>query len=134
MLDNYLPESLRRVACAPGMYLPNCSFDSVVSFLQGFDLALQGALLCGYREWLVVQMGGGSNLSWSQLVHQSILRTRPAASSDSIAEVEGVADYMFQSLNAFLAERSKSNGLRNLFMRYQQWLQKQEWYDQSSPD
>ena len=106
------------------MYLPAVTFESVVSFVLGFDVACHGGLLVGLREWLIVQLDHGNNLAWIALLPRYAAKLRgddPVATSASVDEV-------FQILNAFFDERMKRDGLENIYVRYRCWLEKQEWY------
>ena len=43
-----LPEAVTHFIKRPGMYVPSVEFNNVVSFLQGYNLAMNGALLGGF--------------------------------------------------------------------------------------
>src|SRR5262245_323154 len=62
-------ELFERVRKRPGMYLP-CwdTFPEVVGFVTGYDYACEGGTLCGFKQWLVLRLGFGSNLGWPALV------------------------------------------------------------------
>ena len=62
-------EHLRRHT---GMHVPEVSFVAVCSFVAGYDLALNGLPLRGFREWLALRLRWGSNLSWDALVLQLV--------------------------------------------------------------
>lgn len=57
-----------RVRRHPGMWVSPETFDSVASFVTGFDAARDGAVLRGFREWLQLYGARGSNLAWPWLV------------------------------------------------------------------
>ncbi|MGD0900966.1 MAG: hypothetical protein ABR915_24300, partial [Thermoguttaceae bacterium] len=59
--DQRLFAHLRR---APGMFVWHVSYDTVTSFIEGYDTALQSGPLRGFREWLVVKNNGGNSLGW----------------------------------------------------------------------
>ena len=63
------------------MHIPTVDFDSVAAFVAGFDLATGGAPLEGFQEWLVVKLGHGNSLAWSELVvHLTFVARNPHAS------------------------------------------------------
>ncbi|AVP99111.1 hypothetical protein C7S18_18905 [Ahniella affigens] len=51
-----------------GMYLMDERYETVTSFVSGYDCACEGGMLLGFREWLVLKLGKGGNLSWTALV------------------------------------------------------------------
>ncbi|HEX5141109.1 MAG TPA: hypothetical protein VFX19_09205 [Dehalococcoidia bacterium] len=108
-----------------GMYLPEETFPVVAAFLLGYDEACEGGLLAGFREWLVVRLGTGSNLSWPALV---LLAAFPGAESPenelskNVGAQRHAIDTLFDLVAAFDGERSKQGALKDIFGRYQQWL------------
>lgn len=52
----------------PRMFLSVVTFDTIVAYLSGYDLAVMGGLLLGFHEWLVVRVGRGENVVWDRLV------------------------------------------------------------------
>ncbi|QLJ02890.1 hypothetical protein HZZ00_18995 [Streptomyces sp. NEAU-sy36] len=51
------------------MYLPNDRYSTAVSFIEGFNVALDGKPLKGFQRWLAERIRGGeSNLHWAYLV------------------------------------------------------------------
>ena len=114
----------------PSMYLgPVVTYEVVAAFVHGYDLACEGGLLAGFREWLVVRLGEGSNLAWTALVldfafpgaspTDKALRAWPEAERHAI-------DTLFDLLAEFDEVRSKRDGLREIFLAYEQWKQEQE--------
>jgi hypothetical protein len=130
----HLPSVLENVSKSPGMYLRSVQYDTAVAFVQGFDAAQGGGLLLGFREWLVVKLGGGHNLSWPELVlrleqiGERMSPKRAPAGDDG----ERWVSFLFAVLEAFLSERA--SGARAIFIRYDDWLRSQDWYGPSSPD
>jgi hypothetical protein len=111
-----------RVRQQPGMYLLQDTYAATAAFVQGYDAAYEGGLLAGFREWLVVRLMTGSNLSWSALVlhaafpdmqsPQDGLRTRPGAERLAI-------DALFSLLAEFDEIRKRHDGLKNVFVAYE---------------
>jgi hypothetical protein len=56
-----LPPILAGVRERPGMYMQTVTYDTVVAFVLGYDLAIHGGLLWTFHEWLVPQVNGGNN-------------------------------------------------------------------------
>jgi hypothetical protein len=51
------------------MYLPDERYSSAVSFIEGFNIALDGEPLKGFQKWVSVRIRGGhSSLHWSIIV------------------------------------------------------------------
>jgi len=127
-----LPHAVEMVRRHPGMYLRRVDFDVAVAFVQGFDAATSGGLLVGFREWLVLRLNDGHNLSWPELllkIHQSEGSGTPSTSVE-----ETRVSFLFSTLEEFVAERGRPAGTRSIFVRYDDWLRGQDWYGPDSPD
>lgn len=123
-----LPSIIVALRDRAGMYVVPATYDTIVAYLSGHDRALEGGLLVGLREWLVVKLGDGNNLAWPGLVNE--LRERAGSQGDDAA----ARAVLFDLLEEFFAERSRPNGLRRVFYRYERWLERQPWYGPTSPD
>ena len=55
---------LENAAKRPGMYLPEETLCSYISFVSGCDTGLDGALLSGFREWLISREKIANNMVW----------------------------------------------------------------------
>src|SRR5262245_31271960 len=64
---------LDQMAIRPGMYVSPGSFNAVCGFLQGFDVALGGEPLAGFRDWLALRLEVGEGLGWPGLVSYHVL-------------------------------------------------------------
>jgi hypothetical protein len=121
----------------PGMYLPAVTYEAAVSFVAGYDAALNGGLLWAFHEWLVTQVREGANRSWPALVRELIERSRrqsgPGEGSHTTDDHEAAIDGLLSTIETFLHERSQVDGARRIFVAYERWLQEQEWYGPSSP-
>ena len=126
----------RQVCERPGMYLSNPSYESVSAFILGFDLASEGGVLHGFREWLVVRNDGGNSLAWHDLVLYAAFPQDPAprerASASSDAAKHAIRT-LLELVREFSADRSKPEGLRRVFLEYESWLRAQDWYTPDSP-
>jgi len=130
-----LPLALQKFRERPLMYISNETFGEVVAFISGFDVASHGGTLGGFREWLIVKFDGGNNLSWSALVLDCFALQQPGAgklvtASDNLAAIA----YLFETLDQFMNEQRTPEGVRRVYVRYQQWLRRQSWYGPKSVD
>ncbi|MDC0679130.1 hypothetical protein [Sorangium atrum] len=118
------------------MYLSNVSYDTVVAFVEGYDLALHGGFLVGFREWLIVKLDDGNNLSWPVLVLGLMERVGERSPVEvKSAEGQSVAmAFLFDTLEKFVHEREAPSGLRRIYRNYENWLTRQDWYSPLSPD
>ena len=97
-----LRDFLKRVHRTSGMFLLNNTFAEACAFLVGYDKALQGSLLAGFRDWLVVRTNGRSNLVFPWLVLEY---AAPHADHESLTpEQERLAmDALFDLLDEYLS-------------------------------
>jgi hypothetical protein len=126
-----LPHVLEMVRRRPLMYLRSVEFDVVVAFVDGFDTATNHGLLVGFREWLVLRLNDGNNLAWSDLL--LMIDQSERAGTPSAATEEARVAFLFATLEEFFAERERPEGIRSIFVRYDDWLRAQEWYGPGSP-
>jgi hypothetical protein len=122
-----LPPELANVGKRPSMYLRVSTFDAAVSFVDGYDMALSGGLLVGFREWLIVRVDGASNMAWTALVLLAL--EDPEAQGEQSVLIKG----LFRVLEEFVAVRDVYGGLRRIYAAHEKWLQRQDWYTSTHP-
>ncbi|MFF4779379.1 hypothetical protein ACFY05_41850 [Microtetraspora fusca] len=94
------------------MYLPRADFTSVVAFVEGCNHGNAGALLTGFREWLVTRVGCGNNLVWWSLVLRLTEPEGPKSARDMDPDTDARAvETLLQCLDDFLALRQEHDGL-----------------------
>jgi hypothetical protein len=121
----------------PAMFGLDGSFREVSIFLEGVDVARDGTLFCGFREWLIVEVGGGNNLSWKALVLKLALPGRASypggARGLSPADDQVAVSALFDAIRRYRQMRETPNGLARIFASYLTWLRRQEWYKPGNP-
>jgi hypothetical protein len=122
-----LPPVIDAVRRQPGMFVVPETLDGVLAFLTGYDIALSGGFLTGFREWLVTKLGYGNNLAWSGLICEIINTEIPRHDEKTAIE------RLFVLLEQFADVRNTHDGLRQIFVEYEQWLHRQEWYTSEHP-
>lgn len=131
-----LPFDLDALKNRPAMLVPTVTYDTVCAFILGINSVTRGSFLTGFQEWVVLELGYGSGLFWTELILRLAFPESDRPRTE-LSENEGQAEalrVLFESLETFVAESSDSMKLRFLFLRYQRWLEAQEWYDESSPE
>jgi hypothetical protein len=129
------PQALERVRKSPGMYISPVEFDVMAAFLQGFHVATNGGLLQGFREWLVIKLDHGNNLAWSQLVLHLAFPETPSPEHCLVQNggQQRAIDVLFRLVEEFWQAKESPRGLRGVYVEYQHWLERQDWYGPSSP-
>lgn len=126
---------VHEVCTRTGMYVAPATFRMVVAYLNGYNDAIHGGLLQGFREWLIVRANGGNNSLWHAIIPHIILPDAddPNAAIDESEANNARAIQMLETLfNEFSADLEQ-DGLRGVFHAYEKWLSTQSWYDESSP-
>lgn len=127
-----LPHALERVRESPGAYLQPVTLDGLATFLGGYDAALMGGLLSGFREWLIVRVDGGNNFHWQGLIERlQSAGDQRRPTQEPPDDPEAWISYAFVVLEAFLKERGSRGGAKGIFLKYQAWLESQSWYKKS---
>jgi hypothetical protein len=108
------------------MYVGKATYECVSSYVLGFDAALEGAVLIGFREWLVVRLGLGNNLTWQSLVLSAAFPAAldPEAMLVSAQAHQHAIDTLFASIDTFEEERAKQ-GLVSILSTHRDWVEKQ---------
>jgi hypothetical protein len=119
-------EIFERVRKRTGMYLAGETFPEVVGFVTGYDYACEGGTLCGFTKWLVLRLRFGSNLNlgWPALVLDAAFpgSRNPEAelnAGGAAAQRHAIAT-LFDLLTEFDEVRSKHDGLKKVFLEYDQ--------------
>ncbi len=113
------------------MLVGNASYDCVVSFLSGYDHALNGSLLVGFHEWLTMKLGYGHNLGWSALLVDTVLGDAPIKAISRTEDEDALLlERLRQVLTEYLRLREEI-GLRNVLFDHGTWLREQEWFDEN---
>ena len=114
-------ELIANIARRPGMYVGEERYESFAGVILGMDLALRGRPLAGLREWLIVRLGSGNNLTWSALLKDASGARKDGDDADGIRRANVV-------LQEFFRVRAR-HGLSWIRKTYRNWLERQDWYD-----
>lgn len=117
-------ELFEKVRSRTGMYVQEETYAVVAAFVLGYDMACEGGVLSGFREWLVMRVGSGANLGWSALVLDCAFpdsKPPEAALSASPTSQRHAIDTLFALLAEFEQEKSRPDGLRRIFVAFAQW-------------
>jgi hypothetical protein len=120
-ISNYR-ELLANLRKRPLMYLIREDFATVAAHIDGYDLGHNHALLTGFREWLVTQVGCNDQHVWWSLVAQ----LTPPAGHKSIrtwdAETDALAvETLFDLIDEFLELRDEHDGMLRIYAAYGKW-------------
>ena len=120
-----------------GMYIVDATYESVAAFVLGYDIACEGGVLVGFREWLIPRVGTGNNQGWPELaLYLAFPEADRRVPVRLTAEMQKHAiDSLFRTISEFDdARRNRGGGLRKVYLEYERWLRTQSWYDPSSPE
>lgn len=115
-------EHLSNVCTRTGMFVDPDTYEGFCAYIQGYDAATTYSLLRGFREWLVLRLGDGSNLAWTALVEDVIGARRRQAASD--VEERAAIDQLFELIRDFIVERGDDVEAAGIFSRYAEWERK----------
>jgi hypothetical protein len=123
---------LASVRQRPSMHGLDGSCAAVTAYVLGCDAGSSGGILTGFREWLIVRLGSGSNLAWPALIRHLTPqdRTHPLTPDADAAAVTT----LFQLLDEFMEQREQPDSLFKIYTAYQAWLNTQSWYHLETPE
>jgi|SRR5262245_38349893 len=118
-------QKLDRVRTHTGMYVFPETYEAVSAYLMGYDAALKGALLIGFREWLVMRLGAGTNLVWTALIPPlAFPEAKKTWKRPSTQEENRVAiDKLFELISEFAAERGDDEAATKIRDNYEKWYE-----------
>jgi hypothetical protein len=105
------------------MYVSKQTYAIVAAFVQGYDMAYEGGLLNGFKEWLVLRLQKGSNLGWPALVLDIAFPTvrNPEACLGTPESERLAIEMLFDLLAEFDIVREDRDGLRKILVAYEKW-------------
>jgi hypothetical protein len=122
---------LTAVRQRPSMHGLDGTYATMTAFVLGCDAGSSGGMLTGFREWLVVRLDNGNNLSWPALIRHLAPQgwTHPLTPG---ADAEAVTA-LFDLLEEFLEQREQRDSLFKIYTAYQEWLKTQSWHHPEPP-
>lgn len=118
-------ELFEAIRTRTSMFLPEETYTAVAAFILGYDLACEGGVLVGFREWLVVRLDGGSNVGWESLVlyaaFPSAKDVRKSVHASPKAQRHAI-DTLFELLAEYESVRTRQDGLKGIFLAFDRWL------------
>jgi len=120
-------ELFEMVRTRTSMFLMEDTYAAVAAFVLGYDLACEGGVCEGFREWLVVRVGRGPNLSWAGLALEAAFpsSTNPQEAVLASRETQRHAvDVLFGLLAEYDEVRAKPDGLKEVFAAYDRFLRR----------
>jgi hypothetical protein len=110
-----------QVRRTPEMFGVQNSFRGFCAFLHGVDAGNDWQLFIGFREFLVIRAGFGTNLTWPGLILRLSFPDVTSGLPDVLndPEQERIAvDMLFTCLDEFLQRRAKHDETRRIFEEY----------------
>jgi hypothetical protein len=103
------------------MYLSSVRYEAICAFLNGYDTAMRGGILRGFREFLLCHCTRWNNLPWWLLVR--FLATPDTDLAGSVPEDEEaqVSRALSEYLERF-SDKVRVGGLAKVYWEYSQWL------------
>jgi hypothetical protein len=122
-----LPPKINDFMEVPGMFVGRVDFDTVWSFLVGYDVASGGEFLAGFREWMVLKLRSCDNFAWPGLVLHLWAREtgKDFALPRTKNQHERTVQATFDLLRAFYDERD-AVGVDEIKVRHGEWLRRRK--------
>jgi len=121
------PELVRQLCQRPSMWVVPPHFSSVCAYISGFDHARDGGPLDGFREWLIVRLGSGNNLTWDGLVEMAIRPEADPIESPTEDQEASRIQAMAVLFDEFFRIRDEE-GVTKIHYEYARWLLRTKWY------
>jgi hypothetical protein len=114
-----------------GLYGLDGSFEQFAAFISGVDAGNDWQLLTGFREWLIIRLGDGNNLTWPGLVLRLAFPGGWPGLRDRLKDPDQnriASETLFRLLDEFLARRATPGEPAGIFDEYLTWRNAQSWY------
>lgn len=105
----------------PGLFVQSGRYETVCAYIDGYDSALRGGILSGFRYWLLSEGTEWNNLPWWAIVRRHVFPNIDPASALSDSESDEALAALAVYLERYL-ECIMSNGLVFIFHKYTKWL------------
>lgn len=115
---------------SPHMFVQPPTLGGIIAYIDGFNRRRGGSPLLGFREWIVLRVGGWDSLLWYGLACMVIAGDRTAASK--LGDEPALMEALVKLVQEFIEYR-KANGLNKVFWDFAEWLRRQEWYSGPLP-
>lgn len=104
----------------PGICVQSNRYETVCAFIDGYDRALQGAPLIGFRQWLLSESNEWNNLPWDYIVRTLRYPDRNPTGLLSEAESSLLLSDLVSHLMNYQELRNK--GLELVYQKHINWL------------
>ncbi len=105
----------------PHLVVLGARFSSVAAYMDGYDWALRGGALVGFREWLLTGTERWTNMPWWALVRYRANPTADVLSPPDDKEDRELLISLTADFDGFLADL-EAGGLPKIFGDYQVWV------------
>jgi len=105
----------------PGLFVQSGRYETVCAYIDGYDSALHGASLVGFRHWLLSEGDEWTNLPWWAVVRRNVFPNADPAAELSETESDEALAALAKYLESYLEYR-KSGGLEAVFQKYLKWI------------
>ena len=106
------------------MYVLDDTYESAAAFVLGYDAACEWGVLMGFREWLVLRIGSGNNLTWPALVLDIAFPEAedPQKCLGEPAAERHAIETLFDLIAEFDKVRAQHDGLKKIFLAHAKQL------------
>ena len=105
----------------PRMYVQSERFEEICAYIEGYNEALWGAPLEGFREWLLTEGTEWTNMCWWALIRKQLWPVQGADEALTDAQSELARKTLSSHLSAYI-ECRRTLGLAGIYDRYSKWL------------
>lgn len=114
-------ETFKHMKLRTCMYVNPLDYNTVTTFIEGYDYGMRRCLLEGFYEWLVMKYGEECSMGWPYLAVMILERERSGADSPPLDDRMAI-DKLFDLLEEFLLiKQDRSRGTRWIYAQYEQW-------------
>ena len=114
----------------PGMWVGSANYDLIVTFLNGYNHALGGAMLAGFHEWLEMRFGRGHSLAWPALIRYETLGYPDDQNETDTDGDDKLLSVLRDLLTEYFRHR-KTIGLRNVYYDHGKWIRQFDWFNEN---
>lgn len=115
-----------KIKTQTGMFIPDESYACVVSYLMGYDQAMDKKIFMGFKEWLTYKYNAANNLYWPEQILEVIFPDKRSLTISDLKSKEINRKGINELFNLFFEfDGEKENkGLNYILNEYQQYIKK----------
>jgi len=109
------------LACEkPGLFVPQKNYECVCAFIDGYNMAMHGACLAAFRQWLLLGSDTFSTAPWWLAIRMELFPNSKLECPLTDDESKLALDHLVLRLRGY-SDAIQHIGLEGIFQEFSEW-------------